>query len=54
VSRRKTAKIRAVRDNHRDAFALRAKLRMHVIEAMRLMLRSAPAMRGVCAMQRGA
>jgi len=54
VSRKKTAKIRAVRDNHRDAFALRAKLRMHVIEAMRLMLRSAPAMRGVCAMQRGA
>jgi hypothetical protein len=44
VSRKTAAKIRHVRDNCGRAFALRAKLRMHVIEAMRLMLRNAPAM----------
>jgi len=44
VSRRTAAKIRDVRDNSSRAFALRAKLRMHMIEATRLMLRNAPAM----------
>jgi hypothetical protein len=44
VSRKTAAKIRAVRDNRRRAFALRAKLRMHVIEATRLMLRDSAAM----------
>jgi len=37
-------KIRDVCDNHGRAFALRAKLRLHVIEATRMMLRGAPAM----------
>jgi hypothetical protein len=44
VSRRTAAKIRDVRDNCGHAFALRAKLRMHVIEATRLMLRDSAAM----------
>jgi len=44
VSRKTAVKIRAGRDDHGHAFALRAKLRMHVIEATRLMLRNAPAM----------
>jgi hypothetical protein len=47
VSRRTAAKIRDVRDNCGHAFALRAKLRMHVIEATRMMLRNAPATRSV-------
>jgi hypothetical protein len=44
VSRKTAVKIRDGRDNYGHAFALRAKLRMHVIEATRLMLRNAPAM----------
>jgi hypothetical protein len=43
VSRKTAAKIRDVRDNYGRAFALRAKMRMHVIEAARLMPRSASA-----------
>jgi len=45
VSRRTAAKTRGARDNRGRAFALRAKLRLHVIEATRLMLRNARAMR---------
>jgi hypothetical protein len=44
VSRKTAAKIRAVRDIIGGVFALRAKLRMHVVEAMRLMLRNCVAM----------